>query len=118
VAPQHERAQQRHRVDAVKKGSDRIARAARGQDAAPGRRANGESSQMKVLIASVACLFADLVWGPIVAVGSEPCGIYGNGILQATLDCPVQAIHVATALLGALVFGALLIAAAGGFAYA
>ena len=43
MAPQHERAQQRHRVDAVKKGSDRIARAAH-EHANPSRKAFAPAS--------------------------------------------------------------------------
>lgn len=71
-----------------------------------------------LLIAAIAWLFLGIVWGLIVTVSATPCGFSGDGPLSATPECPVQAIHVVSALVGGGSVVALVTASFGGFGYA
>jgi hypothetical protein len=60
------------------------------------------SLRNRAAVGAVACVGGamTLVWAFFAGIAAEPCGLHGGGILTRTPRCPVQAIHLASAIIG------------------
>jgi uncharacterized membrane protein YozB (DUF420 family) len=79
---------------------------------------SGLRTRRAVGFATVVMGFASVIWGAFAAISAQPCGLHGPGILVSRPGCPVQAVHVMSALVGGAAFVAFAIATVGGFLYA
>jgi hypothetical protein len=69
----------------------------------------------RVLIGSVLALVFDVLWTIIVALFATPCAGWSSiGILEPTPECPVQATHIVSAVIGGTSCIAIYVAVAAG----
>jgi hypothetical protein len=59
-----------------------------------------------------------LAWGAFAWIAATPCALSGRGLLTATPQCPVQATHIVSAIIGLTGFAALLVGSIAGITYA
>jgi hypothetical protein len=71
-----------------------------------------------VLVAALGWLFLDLPYAFLVLLSATPCAFSGSGVLTPTTECPVQAIHVLSVVLGGCSVASVFVGCVGGFVYA